>query len=51
MSVGLIYNLWKGMWWILSKLAMRIGRKSGWLHCALYLKQCVSSLQNGSVKS
>lgn len=21
------------------------GRKSGWLHCALYLKQCASSLQ------
>ncbi|PHT61009.1 hypothetical protein T459_35140 [Capsicum annuum] len=29
---------------------IRIGRKSGWLHCALYLKQCASSPQNGSVK-
>lgn len=33
-----------------SRSVIRIGRKSGWLHCALYLKQCASSLQNGSVK-
>ena len=31
---------------------IRIGRKSGWLHCALYLKQCASSLHKayGGVK-
>lgn len=36
--------------YLLSRSVIRIGRKSGWLHCALYLKQCASSLQNGSVK-
>ncbi|WMV24513.1 hypothetical protein MTR67_017898 [Solanum verrucosum] len=36
--------------YLLSKSVVRIGWKSGRLQCALYLKQCVSSLQNGSVK-
>lgn len=36
--------------YLFSRSVIRIGRKSGWLHCALYLKQCASSLQNGSVK-
>lgn len=35
--------------YLFSRSVIRIGRKSGWLHCALYLKQCASSLQNGSV--
>jgi len=29
--------------YLLSRSVIRIGRKSGWLHCALYLKQCASS--------
>lgn len=36
--------------YLFSRSVIRIGRKSGWLHCALYLKQCASSLLNGSVK-
>lgn len=27
------------------KNVYRLGKKSGWLYCALYLKQCVSSLK------
>lgn len=26
--------------YLLSKSVIRIGRKWGWLHCSLYLKQC-----------
>lgn len=29
--------------YLFSRSVIRIGRKSGWLHCALYLKQCASS--------
>lgn len=29
--------------YLFSRSVIRIGQKSGWLHCALYLKQCASS--------
>lgn len=38
--------------YLFTRTVMRLGRKSGWLHLALYLKQCSSSLQTayGGVK-
>lgn len=45
-TAGLTKELCIGAY-LFSRSVIRIGRKSG--HCALYLKQCASSLQNGSV--
>lgn len=41
-------GLTKDYSYLISKQIFRMGRKSGWLFCALYLKQCSLSLMLGN---